>query len=223
MPSLALFLDQWPHVERNDDGNELYLYHGTNCFRRWEINRSGNIEPGRSGYSFYTTDPASAYAYARASCLRDIGIGTANSLMSEPVVLQVRFNARTWMQSDFAQELPGPACQDEADNSRVHCPPLQVAVLGPIAGANILAVLHCCHERRLAANKITIRSFADGTLKSSIRRLREKTCRFRLGAYLLLIFGAFLRKWTNWTPGGHLLQVTAADELRRLYTVPSRR
>src|SRR5271163_320004 len=63
--------------------NEIFLYHGTNCYRRWEIKRTGAIEPGRSHYSFFCTRPGDAFRYARAACLRDVAPGAANSLTCE--------------------------------------------------------------------------------------------------------------------------------------------
>ena len=60
--------------------------------------------------------------------------GQVNSLTSEPVVLKVVFNARTWMQVDFIQELnPG-------DDDRLS---LSVAALGPISVASIVDIMHC--------------------------------------------------------------------------------
>ena len=218
LPPLVQFLDQRRDVEHDAEQTEMYLYHGTNCFRRWEINRSGNIEPGRSGYSFYTTDPHSAYAYARAACLRDIGPGSANSLTSEAVVVKVRFTARTWMQADFVQEMPAGPSEERTE--------LSVAVLGPIPCPYIVEVLHCSHEGRLASNtplSTPVRTFADGSLRQGIRRLRLKTDHFRLDAYLLLRFGILWRKLMAFAVGKKPLEVTAGDELRRLYKVPSRR
>src|SRR4029453_13951739 len=112
----------------------------------------------------------SAYAYARAACLRDIGPGAANSLTSEAVVIKVRFTVRTWMQADFAQDMPAGPSEERAE--------LSVAVLGPIPSSQIVEVLHCSHEGRLASNTpLTppVRSFADGSLREGIGRLRLKT------------------------------------------------
>jgi hypothetical protein len=215
LPPLLQFLEQKPFVEHNAEGTELYLYHGTNCYRRWEINRSGNIEPGRSGYTFYTADAADAYSYARAACLRDTGRGAANSLLAEPVVLKVRFSARTWIQADFVQEMPVWPYQDHQE--------LSVAVLGPVPCANIVEVLHCCHGRKFTAGTLAVRTFADGTFHHGIQRLRGKTCHFRLDAFLLLRLGSLWRKLLVWLRGRQALEVTTADELRRLCQVPCRR
>ena len=193
------------------------MYHGTNCARRWEINRCGNIEPGRSGYSFFTTDPHSAYAYARVASLRDIGPGQANSLTSEAVVIKVRFTARTWMQADFVQEMPSGALEERTE--------LSVAVLGPVPCSQIVEVQHCSHERRLASNNpLTppVRTFADGKLLRGIQRLKGKTRHFRLDAYVLLKLGIFWRKLMALGKGSQPLEVTTSDELRRLCGVPSR-
>ena len=217
LPPLVQFLGQWPAVEHNADSSEIYLYHGTNCFRRWEINRSGNIDPGRSGYSFYTADQHTAYAYARAACRRDIGPGVANSLTAEAVVIKVRFTARTWMQADFVQEMPSGPSEELTE--------LSVAVLGPIPCSHIIEVFHCSHEGRLASNTpltSPVRTFADGSLRQGIRRLRCKTGHFRLDAYLLLYLGIWWRKLMTCTLGKKPLEVTASDELRRLYRVPTR-
>lgn len=218
LPPLVQFLDQRRDVEHSAEKTELFLYHGTNCFRRWEINRSGNIEPGRSGYSFFTTNPHSAYAYGRAACLRDIGPGSANSLTSEAVVIKVRFTARTWMQADFVQEMPAGPSDERTE--------LSVAVLGPIPCAQIVEVLHCGHEGRLASNTPltpAVRTFADGSLLRGTRRLKGKTRHFRLDAYLLLKLGTWWRRLMAFGSGSRPLEVTTSDELRRLYSVTSRR
>ena len=82
---------------------DIFLYHGTNCYRRWEIKRCGMIEPGRSHYSFFCTKASTALTYARAACMRDMANHNINSLICEPVVLKVRFNKRSWLQVDFCQ------------------------------------------------------------------------------------------------------------------------
>jgi hypothetical protein len=102
-PPLAEFAAGHGHLDYNQPENEIFLYHGTNCYRRWEINKTGFLEPGRNSYSFFTTRAQDAYAYARAACIRDIKPDSINSLICEPVVLRVRFTARTWLQVDFLQ------------------------------------------------------------------------------------------------------------------------
>ena len=90
----------------------MFLYHGTNCYRRWEITRTGYFQPGRNEYSFFCTNAADAYTYARAACMRDIGPDAFNSLICEPIVLKVKFTARTWLQVDFIQVLSTSAEND---------------------------------------------------------------------------------------------------------------
>lgn len=207
---LAEFLAQWKSVERTPDGSGLYLYHGTNCYRRWEINKSGAILPGRSGYSFFCDTAAEAYKYARAAGLRDIGPRAANSLTSEPVVLKVRFNERTWVQADFVQEIS--FTRDAATQP----PLLSVAVLGPISISHISQVLHCFHGCH--GQKKSIRSFADGTLQSGIRRLKDKTGHWRFDAWLLQKLGSWTQEFTTWITGRQPTEVSTSDELRRLQT-----
>ncbi|MGL1138519.1 hypothetical protein ACSIJM_23770, partial [Vibrio parahaemolyticus] len=74
-PPLAQFACERAGLDYDSAQEEIYLYHGTNCYRRWEINRSGAIEPGRSNYSFFSTRAADAYRYARAASMRDMSPG----------------------------------------------------------------------------------------------------------------------------------------------------
>jgi hypothetical protein len=206
-PPLAEFARLKSGLDFDDGNQEIYLYHGTNCYRRWEINKSGSIEPGRSNYSFFSTKPQEAYTYARAACLRDVTTGSMNSLTCEPVVLKVKFTARTWMQVDFIQELnPG----DQDDSSAV-----SLAVLGPVQFTSIVDVLHCTHGRRLGQSE-SIRSFEDGTLMQGIRHLREKLRQRRPDAWMLKKLGFFTQRVGVELNGGEVPDLTLEDNLRRL-------
>lgn len=198
---LAKFQARWDCLDKAED-DCVFLYHGTNCYRRWEINRSGAILPGRSGYAFYSNSAAEAHAYARAACLRDIGPYAANSLIAEPVVLKVRFSPRTWLQVDFIQ--PNEPCPDDSL--------LSIAVLGPVSSANIEAVLNCCHNQRRA----TVRSFADGSLHQGIKRLKAGAVGFRLDAWALSKLESCARAFNVWLSGKPQVEVTHADRLHRL-------
>lgn len=194
-------------LDYDKSADEIYLFHGTNCYRRWEINRSGSIEPGRSNYSFFCTRPSDAYRFARSACLRDVRPGVINSLICEPVVLKVRFTARTWLQVDFVQEKNN---EDEEDSG------LSVAVLGPVPFSSIVDVLHCTHGRRLGSGAESIRTFEDGTLMTGIRTLREKLRHGRPDAWVLSkLFGLKQRVDVALT-GGEVPEVTLEDDLRRL-------
>lgn len=111
---LAQFVAEQDELDYENESGDVFLYHGTNCYRRWEIKRCGVIEPGRSNYSFFCTKPSTALTYGRASCLRDMANSSVNSLISEPVVLKVRFNKRTWFQVDFWQAV-NPGNLDEKE------------------------------------------------------------------------------------------------------------
>ncbi len=206
-PPLAEFIRSESGLDYDEANQEIFLFHGTNCYRRWEINKSGSIEPGRSNYSFFTTRPLEAYTYARAACLRDLTTGSINSLTCEPVVLKVRFTARTWMQVDFIQEL-NPGDQEET-------PSLSLAVLGPVQFANIVDILHCTHGRRLGQSE-SIRSFEDGTLMQGIRHLREKLRQRRPDAWMLQKLGLLTQRMGVQMRGGEVPDITLADDLRRL-------
>ena len=189
-----------------DSGTEeIYLYHGTNCYRRWEINKAAAIEPGRSDYSFFCTKASDAYTYARAACMRDVQPMRINSLTCEPVVLKVRFNARTWMQVDFISEL-NPSDGDPLS--------LSVAVLGPVAVGNIVDILHCAHGTRKLGE--SIRSFDDGTLIAGINHLKEKLAARRPDAWLLKKLGIFTQTVGARLGGPDVPDLTDDDYLRRL-------
>ena len=164
--------------------------------------------PGRSGYSFFSSKPADAYVFARSACLRDIGSGSANSLICEPIVLKVRFSPRTWLQADFIQEQPL--------GSAGECLGLSVAVLGPIPFANVIDVLHCTHGRQGGGQVERVRTFADGALLAGIRRLRAKTSRWRPDAWILSRLGMFAQKLAVWLKPGCSVELTVEDQLRRL-------
>lgn len=209
-PALPQFAEERAGLDYDPAQQEIYLYHGTNCYRRWEINRSGAIEPGRSNYSFFCTRPADAYRYARAASMRDMTPGAVNSLICEPVVLKVRFNVRTWLQVDFIQEI-GFVEEDETTS-----PGLSIAVLGPVLFANIVDILHCSHGRRLGCASESVRIFDDGTLMQGIRHLRESLCKKRADAWVLKRLGLFTQTVGTKLLGGEMPELTLEDNLRRL-------
>ncbi len=204
---MAEFARGKPGLDYDSAEDQILLYHGTNCYRRWEINRAGAIEPGRSDYSFFCTKASDAYTYARAACLRDIQPGQVNSLTSEPVVLKVVFNARTWMQVDFIQELnPG-------DDDRLS---LSVAALGPISVASIVDIMHCTHgTRRLGAGE-SVRSFEDGSLIAGIHHLKDKFTERRPDAWILKKLGIFTQRVGVKMTGGEMPDLKDSDFLRKL-------
>jgi len=189
--------------------NEIFLYHGTNCYRRWEIKRTGAIEPGRSHYSFFTALPGDAFRYARSACLRDVIPGAANSLTCEPVVLKVKFNSRTWLQVDLIETMPG-------DDDGPH---LTLAVIGPVSSSAVMDVLHCLHGRRLGSNAESVRSFEDGTLLLGIRQLRTNLVRRRVDIWVMGRLGSFTQSVTVTLSGGEVPEITLEDRLRRLKQV----
>jgi hypothetical protein len=206
-PPLNEFTRSKSGLDHDDSNEEIFLYHGTNCYRRWEITRAGVIEPGRNNYSFFCTRPQEAYTYARAACLRDIAQYGINSLTCEPVVLKVCFTARTWMQVDFIQEL-NPNDVDEQSA-------VSLAVLGPVQHTNIVDILHCTHGRRLGQSE-SIRTFEDGTLLEGIKHLRDKLCQRRLDAWMLKKLGGLTQKVGVKLKGGEVPELTLEDNLRRL-------
>ena len=201
-PPLAQFAASRSDVDYDPETNEIFLYHGTNCYRRWEINKSGFLEAGRNNYSFFCTRAEDAFAYARTACLRDIGPDAFNSLICEPVVLKARFTARTWLQIDFLQS--------EGDG-------LTVAVLGPTLVSNILEVLHCRHGAKgLAGGRDRIRTFEDGEFLRNIRHLREKLQKKRPDMWLLRKLGFMADKVGVTLKGGEVPALTHDDQLRKL-------
>ncbi len=201
-PPLVEFAASRQGLDYDPENNEIYLYHGTNCYRRWEINKTGFLEPGRNNYSFFCTRPEDAFAYARTACLRDIGPDAFNSLICEPVVLKVKFTARTWLQADFLQ--------NEGDG-------LSVAVLGPVLVSNIVEVLHCNHGARgLAGGFERIRTFEDGEFLRNIRHLRESLQKKRVDMWLLRKLGFMADKVGVTLKGGEVPALTHDDQLRKL-------
>lgn len=191
------------------DSGDIFLYHGTNCYRRWEIKRCGIIEPGRSNYSFFCNKATLALTYARGACIRDRTHLNANSLICEPVVLKVRFNKRTWLQVDFWQTT-NPGNPEENNN-------LSLAVLGPISADAIVDVLHCNHGRRLGSGSMN--SLANEALFKSIQKLREKLIKRRVDVWVLRRLGSFSQGVTVRLSGGMVPELTFADSLRRLKQV----
>lgn len=205
-PALAEFARDWPSLDYDESLNEIFLYHGTNCYRRWEIARSGCLEPGRNHYSFFSTNAIDAYTYARAACMRDIGPHTFNSLICEPVVLKVKFNSRTWLQVDFLKYKTG---EDTG------LPSFEAAVLGPVSCTNITDVLHCTHGRRLGAGDSN-RTFEDGKFLTSIRHLKEKLTKNRMDTWVLKKLGFMRQTVEVRLSGGEVPELTSDDHLRKL-------
>jgi hypothetical protein len=139
--------------------------------------------------------------------MRDMGPGSFNSLICEPVVLKVRFNARTWIQVDFIQD--ESAHDDEATG-------LIMAVLGPVPCGSIVDVLHCMHGRRLGNGAETIRSFEDGRVMQGIRHLKETLMKDRLDGWFIKHMGILSRRVGTSLKGGEVPDVTLDDEVRRL-------
>jgi len=208
---LAQFIAEQDELDWDTESGDVFLYHGTNCYRRWEIKRCGMIEPGRSNYSFFCTKPGTALTYGRASCLRDMANCSVNSLIGEPVVLKVRFNKRIWLQVDFWQAV-NPGNLDEKGN-------LSLAVLGPISTDFIADVLFCCHGRRLRSGSGTINYLNDQALFNSIQLLREKLIQRRPDTWALRHLGVFSQNVSTRLTGGMVPELTCADNLRRLRQV----
>lgn len=207
-PALADFAASNASLDYNQAENEIFLYHGTNCYRRWEINKTGFLEPGRNSYSFFTTRPQDAYAYARAACQRDIKPDTVNSLICEPVVLRVRFTARTWLQVDFLQR--------EGEGKDGHRS-FSAAVLGPVQVNNIVEVLHCNHNsKRLAGGFERMRTFEDGIFLENIKHLRESLQKKRIDMWFLRKLGFVADKVGVTLKGGEVPALTHSDQLRKL-------
>jgi hypothetical protein len=205
---LANFAAEHTGLDYDSDQNEIYLYHGTNCFRRWEINRLGSIEPGRNHYSFFSSRATVAFAWARAACARDLDPNSVNSLTCEPVVLKVRFTARTWLQVDFIEEVAIP------DNPESKS--LSLAVLGSVSSCHITDVLHCMHGKRLGYAGESIRIFADGTLLSSIQHLRVKLRQKRPDAWMLKHLEVLSQTVGVRIAGKEVPELTFEDNLRKL-------
>jgi hypothetical protein len=213
---LPEFASSTAGLDYNVQSEEIYLYHGTNCYRRWEINHTGAIEPGRNNYSFFCTNPNDAYSYARAACVRDINPENANSLTCEPVVLKVRFNSRLWLQVDFVQQLNRNDSKVDDKKGYTSAPiSYSIAVLGPVLSPNIIEVLHCTHGRRLNPAD-SVRTFEDGTFLNGIKHLRTTLMRRRADAWLIKQMGILTRKVGTTLKGGEVPALTLEDDLKRL-------
>lgn len=160
---LPEFLRHFPFVEHNWDGSEIYFYHGTNCYRRFEIRSAGEISLGRAGLLFLCTDADRAYDYGRVASLRDQQFGYRNNLSHEPVLLKVKFDWRHCPDIDFVFNLN----PDEP----MACD-LSIAVNRPIDAERIVQVLHCEHSLEFLHEH---RNSADDELKQGIRVLRGKS------------------------------------------------
>lgn len=211
-PALPQFAAEFSGLDYNREQKELYLYHGTNCYRRFEITRSGFIEPGRNHYSFFCTNPGEAYTYARAAAMRDMDPNSMNSLICEPVVLKVKFTERTWVQVDFVK--PTNPNEVKESDSEMDC--LSMAVLGPISSDNIIEVLHCTHGRRMEYGSFGIKTFADGTVLEGIQQLKETLAKKRLDAWMMKKIGLMKQTVSTKLSGGEVPELTSDDHLRKL-------
>ena len=196
---LPEFLRHFPSVEHNWDGSEIYLYHGTNCYRRFEIRTSGEISLGRAGLLFFCTNADRAYDFASVASLRDQGFGYRNSLSHEPILLKVKFDWRHWADIDFVFNLH--------PNEPMACD-LSIAVNKPITAQRIVQVLHCDHSLEFLHDDRALRSAQEDELKQGIRVLRGK---------------ATDRKAEIWAARGlerlnqgYSLELSTDDKLRRL-------
>jgi hypothetical protein len=202
-PPLAEFAASTANLEYNAAENEIILFHGTNCYRRWEINRSGFIEPGRNNYSFFCTRGQDAYAFARAACIRDFKPENINSLAVEPVVLKVKFTCRTWLQVDFLQK------DSEGQG-------ITAAVLGPIPVGEIVEVLHCHHgQKKMLMGIGGIRTF-EGEFLEDIQHLKETLQAKRMDMWLLRKLGLVADKVGVTLKGGEVPSLTHLDQIRKL-------
>lgn len=138
--------------------------------------------------------------------MRDIGPHSFNSLICEPVVLKVRFNARTWLQVDFVKLHSG----EDGTASGLEC-----AVLGPVTCTSIVDVLHCTHGRRLGGGDRQ-RTFEDGTFMSSIRHLRDKLTKNRVDSWIMKKLGFMKQTVEVRLTGGEMPELTSDDQLRKL-------
>jgi hypothetical protein len=206
---LAQFVADQDEIDVAPESGDIFLYHGTNCYRRWEIKRCGTIEPGRSNYSFFCSKANIALKYARAASLRDMSKYSPNSLICEPVVLKVRFNIRTWLQVDFWQS-DNPGNAEDKNN-------LSLAVLGPISADLISDIMHCNHGRRLNPSITT--PLTNEALYESLQRLREKLIQNRADAWVLKRLGGLSQNISVQLAGGNVPELTFADNLRRLRQV----
>ena len=191
------------------DLGDIFLYHGTNCYRRWEIKRSGIIEPGRNNYSFFSTKASTALKYARAASMRDTARYNSNSLICEPVVLKVRFNKRLWLQVDFWQSDSLNNIDDKGN--------LLLAVLGPISADLITDIMYCNHGRRLKAGRGS--QLTNEALFKNLQRLRQKLNKRRADTWILKRLSVLSQNITVQLTGGKVPELTFADNLRRLRQV----
>lgn len=208
---MAEFIAEQADLDWEAATGDIFLYHGTNCYRRWEIKRCGMIEPGRSHYSFFCTKASSALTYARAACMRDMSNNNINSLICEPVVLKVRFNKRTWLQVDFWQPIK-PANLEEKGN-------LSLAVLGPISTEYIVDVLYCSHGRRLRSGLDSLQAAA---LVAEFHKLRDKLSQQRADAWMLRQLGVLRQTVSTRLSGGPVPDLTVVDSVKRLRQVSLR-
>ncbi len=162
---LPEFLRHFPFVEHNWDGSEIYLYHGTNCYRRFEIRTAGQIELGRSGLIFLCTNADRAYDFARVASLRDQSFGYRNNLSHEPVLLKIKFDRRHLEDIDFVFNLN----PDEP----MGCD-LSIAVNEPITADRIVQIMHCDHSLDFLHDDRASRAALDDEIRQGIKVLRGK-------------------------------------------------
>ncbi len=165
---MAEFIQRFPFVEHNWDGSEIYLYHGTNCFRRFEIRTAGEIAVGRAGLLFLCTSADRAYDHGRVAGLRDQQFGYRNNLSHEAILLKVKFDQRNWADIDFVFNLN--------PDQPIGCD-LSIAVNQPIDADRIVQVLHCDHSLEFLSDDRSSRTSQDDCLKQGIKVLRGKTPR----------------------------------------------
>lgn len=195
---LTEFLRHFPFVEHNWDGSEIYLFHGTNCFRRFEIRTAGEIAVGRAGLLFLCTNADRAYDYGRVSGLRDQDFGFRNNLSHEPVLLKVKFDKRHWADIDFVFNF--------SSDDPMACD-LSIAVNQPIEADRIVQVLHCEHTLEFLSDDRSSRASQDDCLKQGIKVLRGKAPKNP---------ETWAARGLERLNQGHAPELSLDDELRRL-------
>jgi hypothetical protein len=204
--TLGEFINLHPFVEHGANG-QIYLYHGTNCYRRLEIKLAGAILPGRGGLTFFTTRLTDAHAYAHVACMRDAAVQPRNSLTGEPVVLKVAFDETCWRQVDFIQASTN--CLTDGREG------LNLAVVDAIDSLRVVDVLYCSHILSKPCEQ-PIRSFADGRLMEGIRRLRGGDEAERPEVIAMRKVASIRRMVSEKVAGARSTELTYADQVRKL-------
>ena len=108
-----------------------------------EINKLGEFMAGKGDLTFFCTSLFQAFAHAKIACLRDSRSQNdhlkPNSLITEPVILKVKFSTQLWNQVEFVNVLFESPDEIRAD----------IGVIGNISSAYIESVLFCKHGRKL--------------------------------------------------------------------------